>query len=56
MFILSHKIEACEQASQLAQDIGISLRFSSERRVIPKAGMQPTPNTHTTKTLRANMW
>jgi len=38
-----------EQASQLAQDIETSLKFSSKRKVIPKTGEQPNPNTHTTK-------
>ena len=49
MFIHSHKIETLEQASQLAQDIETSLRFSIERRVFPIAGEQPSPNTNTTK-------
>jgi len=49
MFIHSHKIETLEQASQLAQDIKTSLRFSSERRVIPKVGEQLNPNTHATR-------
>ena len=38
MCIHSHKIEILEQTSQLAQDIEISLRFSSEHMVIPKIG------------------
>ena len=45
----AHKIETLEQASQLAQDIDISLRFSSERRVIPKARKQPSPNINATR-------
>jgi len=49
MFIHSYKIETLEQASQLAQDIATSLTFSTERRVIPKAGEQPSPSTHTTR-------
>jgi len=48
-FIHSHKIETLEQASQLAQDIKTSLRFSTERRDIPKIGEQPSLNTHITK-------
>jgi len=55
MFIHSHKTKTLEQASQLAQDIETSLRFFSERRVIPKAGEQLSPNTHTTETLRASL-
>ena len=47
--IHSHKIETLEQASQLAQDIETSLRLSSKRRVILKAGKQPGLNTHTTR-------
>jgi len=38
MFIHSHKLETLEQASRLAQDIKTSLRFSSERKIIPKTG------------------
>jgi len=49
MFIHSHKIETLERASQLAQDIETSLRFSTERRVIPKTEEQSSSNTHTTR-------
>jgi len=49
MFIHSHKIETLEHASQLAQNIETSFKFSSERRVIPKAREQPSPNTNTNK-------
>ena len=47
MFIHSHKIEILEQASQLTQDKKTSLRISSERKIIPKAGEQPRSKTHT---------
>jgi len=49
IFIHSHKIKTLEQASQLAQDIETSLRFSSQRRVIPKVRKQSSPNTHATR-------
>jgi len=49
IFIHSHKIETLEQASQLAQDIETSLKFSPERSVIPKAGKQLSPNIHATR-------
>jgi len=49
MIIHSHKIETLEQASQLAQNIKTSLKFSTERKVIPEAGEQPSPNTYTNK-------
>jgi len=49
MFIHSHKIETLERVSQLVQDIETFLRFSSERRVIFKAGEQPSPNSHNTR-------
>ena len=45
MFIHFHKIATFEKASQLAQDIKTSLRFSSKRRVIPKVEEQASPNT-----------
>jgi len=49
MLFTPTKIETLEQASQIAQDIEISLRFSSERRVIPKTGKQHSPKTHATR-------
>ena len=49
MFIHSHKLETLEQASQLAQDKETFLKFSSERRVIPKVGEQHKPDTHATR-------
>jgi len=52
MFIHSYKIGTLEQASQPAQDIGTALKFSSERRVFPKAGEQPSPNTHANRDLK----
>jgi len=42
-------MDTLEQASQLAQDIKISLRSFTERRVIPKIGVQLNPNTHITR-------
>jgi len=49
MFIHSREIETLKKASQLAQDIETSLRFSTECTTIPKAGEQPNPNNNTTK-------
>jgi len=49
MFIHSNKLETLEQASKLAQDIKTSFRFSSEHRIIRKAGEQPSSNTHATR-------
>ena len=55
IFIHSHKIETFEQASQLAQDIEGSLRFSSERRIISKAREQLTQTLTQLETLWARM-
>ena len=48
MLIHSHKVETLKHASQLAQNIETSLRFSSEHRFIPTAE-QPRSNTHATR-------
>jgi len=49
MFIHSHKIKTFEHASQLTQDIKISLKFSLKHKVIPKAGEQPSTTTHASR-------
>jgi len=38
----------------LRSDIETSIRFSSKRKVIPKAGKQSNPNTHATRDPKGN--
>jgi len=55
MFIHSHKLETLEQAKQLAQDIETSISFSSERKIISKAGEQLAQTLMSLETLRVSL-